>query len=113
MLTLTLSLYLKGGERTFRNHKPHLKGQAGKLCLMPQGHLSHWHSPKPIRIAHLYLPSQIIRQEAERHLLLGAITRTDPNRQETLGGIRIRTLPKQSQGDSIQSYPLQGQAIQP
>jgi hypothetical protein len=52
----TLSLYLKGGERTFRNHKPHLKGQTGKLCLMPQGHLSHWHSPKPIRIAHLYLP---------------------------------------------------------
>ena len=35
---------------------------------MPQGHLSHWHSPKPIRIAHLYLPGQIIRQEAERHL---------------------------------------------
>ncbi|MFT4811175.1 MAG: AraC family transcriptional regulator [Paraglaciecola sp.] len=64
----TLSLYLKGGERTFRNHKPHLKGQTGKLCLMPQGHLSHWHSPKPIRIAHLYLPGQIIRQEAERHL---------------------------------------------
>jgi AraC family transcriptional regulator len=64
----TLSLYLKGGERTFRKDKPHLKGQTGKLCLMPQDHLSRWHSPEAIRIAHLYLPDQIIRQEAERHL---------------------------------------------
>lgn len=64
----TLSLYLKGGERTFRNDKPHLKGQTGKLCLMPQDHLSRWHSPETIRIAHLYLPDKIIRQEAQRHL---------------------------------------------
>jgi len=64
----TLSLYLKGGESTFRQDKPSLKGQSGKLCLMPQGHLSQWQSERSIRIAHLYLPDQIIRQEAERHL---------------------------------------------
>lgn len=64
----TLSLYLKGGQQTYRYDKPKLKGQAGKLCIMPKGHLSRWHSGSPIRIAHLYLPDQFIRQEAERHL---------------------------------------------
>ena len=64
----TLSLYLNGGEETFRDDLPNLKGGTGKLCLMPLGHSSRWHSPKPIRIAHLYLPDQLMRQEAERHL---------------------------------------------
>lgn len=35
----TLSLYLDGGQETFRCDQPHLKGQTGKLCLMPQGRL--------------------------------------------------------------------------
>lgn len=64
----TLSLYLKGGEQTFRRDTPSLKGSAGKLCLMPQGHWSQWHSPRPISIAHLYIPDDFIRQQAERHL---------------------------------------------
>lgn len=68
----TLSLYLNGGEHTFRHDKPDLKGHTGKLCLMPQGHVSRWHSPAPIQIAHLYLPDELIRQEAERHLDIDA-----------------------------------------
>ncbi len=68
----TLSLYLHGGQTTYRCDKPHLKGEAGKLCLMPKDHLSRWNSLNPIRIAHLYLPEQIIRQDAERFLDIDA-----------------------------------------
>lgn len=64
----TLSLYIKGGNHTFRKDQPSLKGSEGKICLMPQGHLSRWHSPRPIRIAHLYIPDDVIRQGAEKHL---------------------------------------------
>lgn len=68
----TISLYLKGGDTTYRHDKPDIKGQAGRLCIMPQGHISRWHSAEPIRIAHLYVPDQFIRQEAERHLDIDA-----------------------------------------
>ena len=68
----TLSLYLRGGETTYRSDNPQLKGATGKLCLMPKDHLSRWTSLKPIRIAHLYLPEQIIRQDAERCLDIDA-----------------------------------------
>ena len=68
----TLSLYLSGGQTTYRTDKPNLKGQPGKLCLMPKDHLSRWRSSNTIRIAHLYLPDHIIRQDAERCLDIDA-----------------------------------------
>ncbi len=68
----TLSLYLKGGRKTYRTDKPDEKGEPGRICLMPKGHLSHWRSPETIRIAHLYLPDAHIKQAAEQYLDIDA-----------------------------------------
>ena len=38
----TLSLYLRGGQGTFRVDAPQQRGSPGKLCLMPAGHAVDW-----------------------------------------------------------------------
>lgn len=38
----TLSLYLRGGQGTFRLDAPQERGSPGKLCLMPAGHAVDW-----------------------------------------------------------------------
>ena len=50
----TLSLYIDGGEHSFRKDKRSLKGGAGKLCLMPKGHQSSWSIRDNIRFLHFY-----------------------------------------------------------
>jgi AraC family transcriptional regulator len=38
----TLSLYLSGGHGTWRHEAPDLRGEPGRLCVMPAGHESRW-----------------------------------------------------------------------
>lgn len=58
----TLSLYLKGGETSFRQDQIGNKGRAGTFCLMPQGQRSTWQIGGPIDFAHLYFSDRILKQ---------------------------------------------------
>lgn len=60
----TLSLYLRGGENSYRVDQAHNKGAPGKLCLMPKGHLSDWHINDKIEFLHLYFSSALLSQFA-------------------------------------------------
>lgn len=60
----TLSLYLKGGETSYRADKRSLKGAPGKFCLMPQGHESRWHINGEIEFVHLYFSDEVFKQYA-------------------------------------------------
>lgn len=58
----TLSLYLQGGDGTWRVDGQRRSGWAGALCLMPQGHISEWEITQPFRFVHLYLPDTEMRR---------------------------------------------------
>lgn len=60
----TLSIYLRGGESTYRADKESLKGSPGKICLMPEGHESQWHINGEIEFVHLYFTDQMLKQYA-------------------------------------------------
>jgi len=60
----TLSLYLKGGERSFRADQPNNKGAAGKVILMPQNHESEWKINDKIEFVHLYFTDALLKQYA-------------------------------------------------
>lgn len=60
----TLSLYLSGGDTTYRTDQAHLKGAPGKICLMPQGHQSKWHINGDIDFIHLYFSDELVRYYA-------------------------------------------------
>ena len=60
----TLSIYLQGGESTYRADNISRKGSPGKICLMPQGHESEWHINGAIEFVHLYFTDEILRQYA-------------------------------------------------
>ncbi|MBL4790424.1 MAG: helix-turn-helix transcriptional regulator [Kordiimonadaceae bacterium] len=62
----TLSMYISGGETTYRADKSALKGGPGKLCLMPQGHASHWHVNGAVEFVHLYFTDDAFKQYAAR-----------------------------------------------
>jgi len=62
----TLSMYIAGGETSFRADKSALKGGPGKLCLMPQGHASRWHVNGAIEFVHLYFTDDAFKQYATR-----------------------------------------------
>ena len=51
----TLSLYLKGGDNSYRHDQASNKGQTGKLCIMPKGQETSWEIAGPIHFAHLYI----------------------------------------------------------
>lgn len=50
----TLSLYLEGGHGTYRREAPSLRGEPGRICILPAGHESHWVVESPQRFMHLY-----------------------------------------------------------
>jgi len=50
----TLSLYLSGGHDTWRHEAPSLRGEPGRLCVMPAGHESRWTVGSEQSFVHLY-----------------------------------------------------------
>ncbi|WP_457328529.1 helix-turn-helix domain-containing protein [Rhizobacter sp. P5_C2] len=50
----TLSLYLSGGQGTWRREVPDLRGEPGRLCVMPAGHESRWVVGGEQSFVHLY-----------------------------------------------------------
>jgi AraC family transcriptional regulator len=60
----TLSLYVEGGETSFRSDQPTNKGSSGKLTLMPQNHESNWKINGEIEFIHLYFTDTILKQYA-------------------------------------------------
>ncbi|UTW59881.1 helix-turn-helix transcriptional regulator [Kordiimonas sp. SCSIO 12603] len=54
----TLSLYLKGGENSYRHDQASNKGQVGRLCIMPKGQETSWEIAGPINFAHLYISDE-------------------------------------------------------
>jgi AraC family transcriptional regulator len=50
----TLSLYLSGGHHTWRHEAPDLRGEPGRLCVMPAGHESRWVVGGEQSFVHLY-----------------------------------------------------------
>ena len=59
-----MSLYLKGGESSFRTDQPTNKGAPGKLTLMPQNHESDWSINSEIEFVHLYFTDTILKKYA-------------------------------------------------
>ncbi len=56
----TVSLYLGGGQGTFRTDAPDERGAPGKLCLMPAGHVVDWVVGSSQQFLHLYFaPEQL------------------------------------------------------
>ncbi len=60
----TLSMYLNGGETSFRADQPTNKGAPGKMILMPQRHESNWNINGEIEFVHLYFTDVILKQYA-------------------------------------------------
>ena len=58
----TLSLYLRGGEKSFRVGLDSLHGGAGKFCVLPAEHYSRWSMNDNVRFLHLYIaPERLAR----------------------------------------------------
>ncbi|WP_417462145.1 helix-turn-helix domain-containing protein [Kordiimonas sp.] len=64
----TLSLYLKGGDTSYRADQRSNSGAPGRLCLMPQGHASQWHIGDKVNFAHLYFSDTFFKHYAASHL---------------------------------------------
>ncbi len=64
----TLSLYLRGGERSFRIGRDGLHGGAGKFCVLPSEHQSRWSMNGPVHFLHLYIAPQRLAREAVMRL---------------------------------------------
>ncbi|MFT6750969.1 MAG: AraC family transcriptional regulator [Candidatus Azotimanducaceae bacterium] len=63
----TLSIYLQGGESSYRADDTFRKGSPGKICLMPKDHQSEWHINGAIEFVHLYFSDQMLKQYATAH----------------------------------------------
>jgi AraC family transcriptional regulator len=63
----TLSIYLSGGETSFRADKFDKNGAPGALCLMPEGHRSTWSINGNVAFAHLYFTDRLLKQFAAMH----------------------------------------------
>lgn len=59
----TLSLYLHGGEKSFRVGNDGYGG-AGKFCVLPSEHRSRWNMNDTVRFLHLYIAPQRLAREA-------------------------------------------------
>ncbi len=59
----TLSLYLEGGEQSFRVGNSGFGG-AGKFCVLPDEHRSRWSMNGPVRFLHLYIAPERLGREA-------------------------------------------------
>jgi AraC family transcriptional regulator len=64
----TLSLYMRGGQQTRRliGDQQQVGGGPGKLCIMPEGHESHWLIGEQFSFIHLYFTQQQLQACAER-----------------------------------------------
>ncbi len=60
----TLSMYIKGGETSYRSDQVGRKGGPNSLCQMPQGQASDWHINGLIEFAHLYFTDKALKQYA-------------------------------------------------
>ncbi len=61
----TFSLYLRGGEGTRRLDRVDRRvrsGRPGAVCIMPQGHSSHWDISDAFEFVHLYMPDAAMRR---------------------------------------------------
>ena len=56
----TLSLYLSGGETSFRKDKEYKKGSPDHFCIMPKGQVTDWAINGPISFAHFYITDEQI-----------------------------------------------------
>jgi AraC family transcriptional regulator len=64
----TLSLYLKGGESSYRADDSSKKGSAGKICFMPEGQDSQWEINDKVEFIHLYFTNSMLQHHAATHL---------------------------------------------
>jgi len=64
----TLSLYLRGGQGTYREDAPSERGGPGKLCLMPAGHEVNWVVGSAQTFVHLYFAPERLAPLALRLL---------------------------------------------
>ncbi|NQZ86527.1 MAG: helix-turn-helix transcriptional regulator [Colwellia sp.] len=64
----TLSLYLCGGDNSFRNDNKSLKGGPGKICLMPQNQASLWQINDQIEFIHIYFSEDYLKKFASLNL---------------------------------------------
>lgn len=60
----TISLYMRGGENSYRHDQRFKRGGSGRLCIMPQGHESLWHLGNQLEFAHFYLTDLTLRRSA-------------------------------------------------
>src|SRR6185295_4733872 len=64
----TLSLYLSGGQGTWRHEAPDRRGEPGRLCVMPAGHESRWVVGGEQSFVHLYFDEEQLAPLAVRLL---------------------------------------------
>ena len=64
----TLSLYLAGGHQTYRTDQPALRGEPGKVCLLPADHESRWIVGGDQHFMHLYFDAEQLAPLALRLL---------------------------------------------
>jgi len=50
----TLSMYIEGGENTYRTDQKSRLGSPNKLCFFPADHTSDWVVGQPLKLMHLY-----------------------------------------------------------
>lgn len=63
----TVSLYLQGGEKSYRFDQKSKQGGPGKFCIMPQGALFQWEIASPVDFAHLYFKDTDLKHFAAKH----------------------------------------------
>ena len=64
----TLSLYLHGGDKSFRVGQDTLHGGAGKFCVLPSEHYSRWSMNDTVHFLHLYIAPERLAREAVMRL---------------------------------------------
>lgn len=64
----TLSLYLHGGDKSFRVGNHTLHGGAGKFCVLPAEHHSRWSMNDAVHFLHLYIAPERLAREAVMRL---------------------------------------------
>lgn len=64
----TLSLYLHGGDKSFRVGRDTLHGGAGKFCVLPAEHYSRWCMNDTVHFLHLYIAPERLAREAVMRL---------------------------------------------
>lgn len=60
----TISLYMRGGDNSYRHDQRLKRGGSGRLCIMPQGHESLWHLGNQLEFAHFYLSDLTLKRSA-------------------------------------------------